>query len=179
MMWGSLTNRTRDFVRQVHAFFPAHAGQEREAATLWTVALPYVLKAHLREGCALASELEGTLTPVQLDALLGATQRPCFVLGALTAVVTRAGIDPQLRQRLDTNLTAFEDVVGGCERILRTPIPQSYTRHTSRFLMIWLLLMPFTLWAAYSWATVPLAALFAYLMLGIDEIGVQIEEPFG
>lgn len=39
--------------------------------------------------------------------------------------------------RMDENLTVFADVTGGCERILRTPIPLSYTRHTSRFMMIW------------------------------------------
>eukprot|EP00887_Chlorella_sp_A99_P001239 scaffold14.g1239.t1 len=55
----------------------------------------------------------------------------------------------------------------------------SYTRHTSRFLLIWLMMLPFTMWAAYSWGTVFISAVFAFLMLGIDEIGVQIEEPFG
>lgn len=45
--------------------------------------------------------------------------------------------------------------------------------------MIWLIMMPFTLWAAYSWVSILLSGLFAYLMLGIDVIGVQIEEPFG
>lgn len=30
-----------------------------------------------------------------------------------------------------------QDVTGGCERILRTPVPLMYTRHNSRFLMIW------------------------------------------
>ena len=46
-------------------------------------------------------------------------------------------------RRLDENLTFFNDSCGTCERILRTPIPLSYTRHTSRFMMIWLTLMPF------------------------------------
>lgn len=128
MLWGSLTNRTRDFVRQCLAFFPEDAKRLREAAVLWTIALPYVVKAHLREGNRLESELEGILTRDEVDALTGATHRPCFVLAALSQVVAAAGLDPQLRQRLDTNLTAFEDCIGGCERILRTPIPQSYTR---------------------------------------------------
>ena len=29
---------------------------------------------------------------------------------------------------LQENITAFEDCLGGCERILRTPIPLLYTR---------------------------------------------------
>ena len=32
------------------------------------------------------------------------------------------------RMKMDDNLTVFHDVVGACERILRTPIPLSYTR---------------------------------------------------
>ena len=59
----------------------------------------------------------------------------------------------------------------------RPPCPPY--RHTSRFLLIWLAMLPFTLWAAYSWTAILLSGIFAFLMLGIDEIGVQIEEPFG
>jgi putative membrane protein len=44
---------------------------------------------------------------------------------------------------------------------------------------VWLILLPFTLWAAYSWFSILLSGIFAFLMFGIDEIGVQIEEPFG
>jgi Bestrophin, RFP-TM, chloride channel len=33
--------------------------------------------------------------------------------------------------RMDENLTYFADVVGACERILKTPIPLSYTRYVS------------------------------------------------
>lgn len=179
ILWGTLTNRTRDFVRQSLAFFPHREDKLREAMLLWTAALPYVLKAHLREGTNLEAELEGILTREEIDAVIGATHRPGFVLCALSQILAATELHPTLRQRMDTNLTVFEDTVGGCERILRTPIPQSYTRHTSRFLMIWLLMMPSTIWAAYSWGAVLLSGLFAYLMLGIDEIGVQIEEPFG
>lgn len=46
---------------------------------------------------------------------------------------------------MDMNLTAFEDVLGGCERIYKTPIPVSYTRLTSRFLIVYLFALPFCL----------------------------------
>ena len=54
-----------------------------------------------------------------------------------------------------------------------------HCRHTSRFLVIWLAFLPFTLWRACHWAMVPAAVLIAFLLLGVEEIGVQIEEPFG
>ncbi len=54
------------------------------------------------------------------------------------AEVVRAGLRSQptelCRMRMDDNLTYFADAMGSMERILRTPIPLSYSRHTSRFL---------------------------------------------
>lgn len=52
-------------------------------------------------------------------------------------------------------------------------------RHTSRFLIIWLSLLPLGLWDRYHWSMLPMIAFVGFLLLGIDEIGVQIEEPFG
>lgn len=36
----------------------------------------------------------------------------------------------------------------------------------------------FTLWHACGWGTVPSSVAIAFLLLGIEEIGVQVEEPF-
>jgi hypothetical protein len=48
-----------------------------------------------------------------------------------------------------------------------------YTRHTSRFLLMWLLALPFALWPQCSWASVPYTTGIAFLLLGIEDIGVQ------
>ena len=42
-----------------------------------------------------------------------------------------------------------------CEKILRTPLPLSYSRHSSRFLVTWLTFLPFCAWKELGWATVP------------------------
>ena len=82
-------------------------------------------------------------------------------------------------------LACFQDtlcemgaVAGGCERILSTPMPLSYTRFTGRALMIWLMALPLALCPLLGWATVPVIFAAAYLLIGIDECGVEIEEPF-
>jgi putative membrane protein len=56
--------------------------------------------------------------------------------------------------------------VGACERIIRTPIPLAYTRHTSRFMVIWLTALPLGLYETCSWGTIPLAVVIAFLLLG-------------
>jgi hypothetical protein len=51
-------------------------------------------------------------------------------------------------------------------------------RHTTRFLLLYLSLSPLLLWDSSGWATVPFSALVSFLLLGTENIGAQIEEPF-
>lgn len=46
----------------------------------------------------------------------------------ITELLDRAPISAKQRLRLDGCITDLSDVVGGCQRILNTPIPVSYTR---------------------------------------------------
>jgi len=66
----------------------------------------------------------------------------------------------------------------GCDRLLKTPVPISYTRHTARSLMLWLLTLPAALWPKMGPSLVVAVFFISYVLIGIDELGVQIEEPF-
>lgn len=101
------------------------------------------------------------------------TRHPSQVL---SHIVRRA--PPSQRSTLDANLDAFEEVLGRCERINRVPIPLSYTRHTSRFLITWLLLLPLGLWNSVHEEAFLLSPLATFFILGVDQIGVQLEQPF-
>lgn len=71
---------------------------------------------------------QGILFPDELARLRAVEHRPNFVLRVLSEVVAQAEISQLERLRMDENLTFFADAVGACERILKTPIPLSYTR---------------------------------------------------
>ena len=77
----------------------------------------------------------------------------------------------------------FADSCGGCERLFSSPVPVFYTRHTARFLSVWQLLLPFGLFDAFkgSWnhvAMIPSVAVISLFLFGIEELAVQLEEPF-
>ena len=144
----------------------------------WVVAFSRSLKAELIEGDDLEKELSEVLTEEELTQLMAAHHRPSFALSVLTELGAAAPLRESHRIRLDENLTYFEDSVGICARLLANPIPLAYTRHTSRFMVIWLSALPLGLYESCSWGTIPLAVVIAFLLLGIDEIGVSIEEPF-
>jgi putative membrane protein len=76
-------------------------------------------------------------------------------------------------------LDTMVDVLGGCERILRTPMPLAYAIHLKQLLMIYCLLLPFEIVSTLNWWTSFVVALVSFMLFGIEEIGVEIENPFG
>lgn len=94
----------------------------------------------------------------------------------------------------DESLAAVTSALGKCESFLRTPIPLGYTRYSVRFLWVWLTLLPFALTRTFCgfqigtwwegkvdepWPLVCASVSFiAAILLSIEDIAVQIEEPF-
>lgn len=83
---------------------------------------------------------------------------------------------------MEERLQGLETVIGGCERLFTSPIPPTYSRHLSRILSLWLGLLPLSLLAAsiaMPWYGVTLATtVAAYVLVGIDEVGMEIENVF-
>ena len=50
--------------------------------------------------------------------------------------------------------------------------------HLRRFLLVFLGTLPLAL-AQMGWYMIPAVAIVTYALLGIEEIGVQLEDPFG
>lgn len=71
------------------------------------------------------------------------------------------------------------DALGGCERIRKTPIPFAYAHHIKLFVVLFCFTAPFAMSEAMGWYTPLVAGILAFALLGIDEIGVEIEDPFG
>ena len=67
-----------------------------------------------------------------------------------------------------------------CERMLKTPLPTGFTRHSSRLLFIWSnFCLPFAIYPFCGmYGTIPISLLTGYAVLGIEDISVQLEEPF-
>mmetsp|Transcript_27705 Transcript_27705/g.59264 ORF Transcript_27705/g.59264 Transcript_27705/m.59264 type:complete len:518 (-) Transcript_27705:14-1567(-) len=90
-------------------------------------------------------------------------------------------LSPLIHLALEERLYDLEQAFGICNRILMSPIPPTYTRHTSRVLCLFLFLLPLALAGMNNMA--PLALLLSvstttYVLVGIDEIGLEIEHPF-
>eukprot|EP01065_Artemidia_motanka_P014352 TRINITY_DN18321_c0_g1_i2.p1 TRINITY_DN18321_c0_g1~~TRINITY_DN18321_c0_g1_i2.p1 ORF type:complete len:417 (+),score=101.23 TRINITY_DN18321_c0_g1_i2:49-1251(+) len=86
---------------------------------------------------------------------------------------------PQELQRHATE--ALESWQGMC-KIVTTPMPFPYIHCLDWFLYIWVFTVPLSLLddgVGLGWVTVPVAVALAVLLLGINEVGAEIEDPFG
>ena len=72
--------------------------------------------------------MQAVLQPEELALLLASKHKPNYVLQILSELVESSCIVSPERFRMDQNITFFMDAQGACERILKTPIPLSYTR---------------------------------------------------
>jgi predicted membrane chloride channel (bestrophin family) len=78
----------------------------------------------------------------------------------------------------ESKMLHLHEGIGVCEQLMGIPIPLSYTRLTSRFLVFWHLTLPIILWDECHWIVVPATFISAASLFCIEEVGVLIEEPF-
>ena len=177
--WGAVVNHTRNFTRKLlGAGLPADV--QRDCA-VDLVAFVQCLERHLR-GTSPDAELARLYpngVPPELRAPPGAPQQCLLrITRRLAQARTEGRLDSIDLGRFDADLTALVDQLGVCERIQRTPIPLAYVLHLRRALLLFALTLPFALVKDLGvWAPVGGAAVL-YVMLGIEQIGVEIEDPF-
>jgi putative membrane protein len=92
---------------------------------------------------------------------------------------SRDRLNPYQLANMHRLLDEMVIALGGCERILKTPIPMAYAIHLKQLLLIYCLLLPFPLVREIGWFTGPIVALVSFTLFGIEEIGIEIENPFG
>jgi putative membrane protein len=82
---------------------------------------------------------------------------------------------------IEDKIGSLEEVVGGCERLFGSPIPPTYSRHLSRVVVMWVLLLPMSLLSSPGLSTLGISiatAVGTYVLVGIDEVGMEIENVF-
>lgn len=64
----------------------------------------------------------------------------------------------------------LQEGIGVCDQLMGIPIPLSYTRLTSRFLVLWHLTLPVILWDDCHWNVVPATFISAASLFCIEEV---------
>ena len=180
-LWGGIINESRNLARSARSWLKEDARLCVEVIN-WTAAFPFAVMHHLRDAKGLGPSVE-RLPQDEVAAILQAPHPPLAIASRATALLAEARdrgmISDYLLGKLDQDLQLLIDYLGGCERIHRTPLPFVYVVHLRRALILYCFTLPFALVGDYGWAAVLDTLFVAFIFFGIEEIGVEIEDPFG
>lgn len=143
----------------------------------------WVFKARLRDGEDAGDVVRAVLPEKEAAWLLSQRSPAVSLIGRMRKLcwhqLEAGNIPDSLHYKLDSNLRELYSVCGGCERLFTSPIPPTMTRHVVRSLALWLLAMPLGLIGSMpSLAIVGFSFAVSYVFLGIEELGIQVEQPF-
>ena len=185
--WSMVSARSLDLMRQCLMWMSDDRSKSR--LVRYTVAFAKTMKWHLgHQGNdrRLQGDLEGVLTSKEIEQLLASRGRVQWTMMKIGEEIRESKLVPNLQSHIDKGVCEMTSAFFTCDRIFTTPIPLMYTRHTARFLLMWLLTTPMSLYHEFRRTekvaipfVIPIISFFSAIFLfGIEELGVQIEEPF-
>jgi putative membrane protein len=175
--WGMLVNASRNLVRAAAAY----AGPADDLARMAT-AYVILVKEQLRN--RRDPEVVAHLLPGRLLLRLRGANNPAQLLAAamsewVASRVREGVLSPILGSRLETLIGTLIENQGGCEKIHRTPLPFVYASLIKQVLLVYLATLPFALVNKMAFMAPLVVMGVSAGMLGIEEAGVEIEDPFG
>jgi len=180
-LWGQLIFESRSLARQLQALLVDDPACRRRVAYL-CIAFAHGLAARLRRSDELQAVLPW-LDEAQREALARRRNSVDALLGMaaleLAQPLREGRLSPILYAQFEERLHALSSIQAGCERILATPLPFAYTLLLHRCAWMFCVLLPFGLASSLGWATPVLSAVLAYAFFGLDQLGEEMEEPFG
>jgi putative membrane protein len=189
--WGAIINSCRTCLRTGTTWADKEAGGTKEnlellADAVWSFprSLQFHMLGPLEDGADYARDLQNLKNKKFARSLLAVRHKPTRSLKEITSVLAATSFKSVVYQiETEKAVTVLCDSLGACERIFTSPPPVFYSRHTARFLVCWVFLLPFALYPAFAdtWnhcGMIPASLVIAYFLLGIEELAAQMEEPF-
>lgn len=180
-LWGSMVNNTRNFAHKLNAFLEVTDAENRQWFAKMIPNFVVSVKEQLRKGVKL-SELEET-DDTFVHRIKSAKHVPnrlsSMMYERVNALYKQQKISGDQLILLDRELKEFADILGACERIKSTPIPYSYSMYIKQFIFIYLITLPLAFITVLGYITIPVVILITFVLLSVELIAEEIEDPFG
>ncbi|MBD2743003.1 bestrophin family ion channel [Coleofasciculus sp. FACHB-1120] len=182
--WGVLVVNVRNLARQIQVSVPEAEPIDREnkASVMRLLgAFAIATKLQLRQE-PLNDELE-MVTPSQFIQLKNVKNPPLkialWIGDYLQQQHERNYLNNNQLAAMNGLLDQIVEALTSCERILETPIPLAYAIYLKRLLLIYGFALPFQIVDSSGWWTGLVVGIISFILFGIEEIGNEIENPFG
>lgn len=176
--WGALVNNSRNMAMKFAVMVPKDH-KHRQLITECISAYPKTLKEHLRNGVA-EEDVLYLRSHLHLDMIGHIPNAIAKKLVWIANDLKKTGtIDEEQYRVLDDQIMALTDITGICERIKNTPIPFSYSLFMKKFIFVFLTTLPFAFLPTYGYWTIGIVLLLLYVLMSIELLAEEIEDPFG
>lgn len=178
-IWGSIVNQSRNLATIIYQYAPEKSVL-KDTLLHWVALWPHTMREQLRG----ERELNNAHKLIQFEEVTKvaeAKHMPMFVsarIASLLQDMRKEGFDDFAFHRAERERSLLIDAIGACERIKNTPIPLVLAIKTRRFIFLFLLLLPVALRSDLGWLTPFVMCLTAYPLFSLDEIGVELQNPF-
>lgn len=180
-LWGALVNKSRTFCLNLNAHLPEDDRRRRKFFVRNVANFALSLQWHLRDEKKTGEFIY--MNRRYLEDLEKADHLPNTIASYMWVEVEhmyKEGVVTDFdKNRLLGVLEGFIDVLGGCERIKKTPIPFSHSTFIKLFIVIYLAILPFGLVDKFEYLTIPAVMIMGFALLGVEMISEEIENPFG
>lgn len=183
--WGQIVIALRNLARTMQVSIPVQNQQEWQAkkrAFQLLIAFPIAVKLHLRENPD-NQELTDFLTPSECVILDQVPNRPIYITLWLQDYfqkqVAHQRVDSNRAWELDDLINQLIQGLATCERIVSTPLPMAYVIYLKQLILVYCLALPWGLKPELGWAMVLIVGVVAFILMGVEELAREIENPFG
>ncbi len=178
-LWGKLMNDSRNFALMIDALLDKK-DENRVFFSAQLKMFPKLLHTHLTNESTKFT-LDQSEHP-EFEDLAKQSHPPSMVVlrmrRKINELVKNGTIQPEDKIVLEHSLSGFMDVVGGCERIKNTPIPFAYALFIKKFIFIYVITLPIGYVFTAGYFVVPLVMITFYVLLSLELIAEEIEDPF-
>ena len=183
--WGTLVITTRNLAREIQVGVATPnetAKAEKKKALKRLLSFAFTTKCFLRKKSPI-DQLKALLSNEDLIQIEKAKRPPQLVTFWLSHYLQQqceqGHISENQRIAGNSQIGHLVEALSGCERIIKTPMPMSYKVYLRRLTLLYCLLLPLGLVEQLGWWTPSAIALVSFVLLGVEEIGNEIENPFG
>jgi len=175
---GKMVNDSRNLAIKLHAILPEDDKENRDFFKKYLCFFPHLLSRHLSKQST-KMELAQDQQHTEVEQLPHPPNALIWRIQNQVQKLYREGVitGDQLII-LDTQLSGFLDVCGGCERIKNTPIPYSYSSFTKKFIVIYVITLPIAYAMSIGYMMTFLTVFVFYVLMSLEVLAEEIEEPF-
>ena len=180
-LWGNVVNQSRNLAIILVNYTNQEATDWIFKITNMISAMPYLMKDNLR-GEANLQYLCHLIDLDNIQRVNEASHRPMILASMMAHELQIArnthGLDSFAFLHAEEQIQHLIDAQGACERILYTPMPFVMAVKSRRFILFFLLMLPFALANVSLFISPLIAGIVSYALFSLDQIGIELQNPF-